>query len=210
MKTTTNQFNEKQILNAPKGTQMNILMAIAFFALAACAPQTGANANVSDTKTVTYQLNGMTPDQFYSSFTFKQVASCDHAMRYRFASSESEKFAVNSRGKDLIAELKILMSEDHTYQALYTEITVYDYIQDGFRWESSRDLIVRGEWKIVEDKLVLSSLGTATGLVHNGAPAMELKMEHDLLTKGLVSHTLLIRRGVTDYLPIPELDSCRH
>ncbi len=183
---------------------------IVSLALCACA-KGGANVAATETrKTTVYFINGMSPDDYYRQFLFKLTRACGRgAVIYRFAASETVKIAVNARGRDVLANLSVFMSADHTFQAFYQEMDVLNYTTDGFTYRDSRETVVRGQWRINEDRLVFDTLGVARPMYENGRPKMVLRMKDDLMTKGLKGAALILANVRADYMPIPALDPCR-
>lgn len=182
---------------------------VAGVALSACGKDQGGRSGTSEV-TVTRQVNGMEPNAYFRQFLYKVDGSCERSMAYYFPKSETQKIGVNFMNQDVLAEVSILMNENHTFQAFYQEIDVYKYINggSGYQWARSREMILKGKWQVKEDRLELEGLGYAAALQYNGRPAMQLRMSSDLISKGLRDRVLLVRRVGASYNPITELDPC--
>ena len=131
-------------------------------------------------------------------------------MYYRFASSDDVKIGLSDAGKDMLARVQILLLEDRTYRAFYQEVDVYDYTDNGYRWDKSREKYLSGSWKVVEDRVVFENLGSATSLIYNERPAMVLKLDRNQISIGAKDKEMLVRYVMATYNPIPALDPCKY
>ena len=179
-----------------------------FFTLAACSRSNESHSTAS----TTYQVNGMSPENYFRQFLYRQTGSCRSLQEaHHYAMSEDVKIGVTPFGKDVLANLSLFMKEDGTYKALYQEMIVQRYFPDGggYYYDSPKERVFAGQWGISGGKLVLSGLGQASALQYNGRPTAQLVVEVDILSAGFKGKTLLIRQIEGSINPIPEIDPCR-
>ncbi len=193
-----------------KGEKMKNIckMTIIFAALtlAACGDQSDSRTTNTTTN---YEVNGKKPDEYFRQFIYRELGECGTIHEtHLFPMSRAHKIGVNRDGRDVLAELSLFLKEDGAYFLFYQEIVVFQYTENGFLWDSHQEKTISGRWTVSAGKLVLSNIGEATALQYNGYPAMDLRIDVNLISRGIKGSSMIMRRVESSSMPVAELDPC--
>ncbi|MGE0527397.1 MAG: hypothetical protein AB7G93_00855 [Bdellovibrionales bacterium] len=161
---------------------------------------------------VVYKIRGKTAVEFYNQFLFRVSGACaDKNVRYYFSSSMgAPEFKKGGSGKNENLDLKVLLYPDQTYDAVFTQRDPLAKTKgaEGVS-NGSRKTVLSGRWIVYQDRLLLGSLGTARGVIHEGGPGYILQTENKLLNEDLKDREILMLLVRANYVPIPAYNLCK-
>lgn len=156
-------------------SSLPLLFAGALFACTSEEPVVGDEQNQTE-------INGKSPEAFFEQFLYVKVKPLDH--RYPTTPS-AEKLADTG----LHYEFTLYLRDDGTFTFDYAEMKQKSSSE--YVWEDEIEG-QKGSWSIRGDELVLSGVGSATGVQYNGKDALDLEFDHDLITPGLKGDSAIL------------------
>ncbi|MGE3758445.1 MAG: hypothetical protein AB7H97_11850 [Pseudobdellovibrionaceae bacterium] len=181
------------------------------FALTACAPDYDDPHPIpvqqqQPSETKEYTINGMKVDEFYAQLYLKVAGNCcPNTVTYQYPKSDIVQIGYYPNGNPVLANLSLILVEDHSYRAIYREWVKLPF---GGSYAVVEQKIVSGSWKTEETNLMLDGLGKAEGLSFNGKPALRIRFAKDIIHAGIQNRTLLLDTSVNSWAPFPEYNPC--
>lgn len=160
-----------KLLRAP----LAVLFTCSLFACSGDDPVVGDEQNQTE-------VNGKSPEAYFEQFLYVKVKHLDH----RYPTTPS---ALKLADTNLYFEVTLYLRKDGSYTFDYAEMTQKSSSE--YVWEDEIEG-QKGSWSVSGDELVLSGLGTATGVQYNGKDALELEFDRDLITPGLKEETAIL------------------
>jgi hypothetical protein len=188
-----------------------LLLGVALSSLLSACVDSPENQSTVE-KTSNFEIAGLPAKEFYNQFVYRLEGQCGEKSEFhRFAGSFDEvKVNVNSLGKDILAEIRIVLNADGRFTAKYREVIIEGYTPyKHWKPESERVRVITGSWRVREDRLELEHLGVAHGYTYNQSPAFDLLLKTDLVTEGLKGQAFSVGRIASRNHPIAELNPCQ-
>lgn len=172
--------------------------------LSACSSRAASDA-ANENHTSKVMIEGKESNDYYNQFLARTDGSCAKgSVWFRFLSIDSVLLSKNSSGNDIRAELRIFMSADHTYRAIYQEQEVFEYTELGYKYQILEDKKLAGRWSVESDHIMFEGIGAGSALTYNEKPTIALDFTHDIRTAGLngkstLAHYVVSSAGEESY-----------
>lgn len=141
-----------------------------------------SNSGGGGHETNEFEFHGKSADQYFRQFLYKKDS--DQYTPYQYLASDSQKMRAEGE-KTRIYSSRLFLIEDGTYVLKYEEFLGKPTTTGGMIGLVDFKQELRGTWKVDEMNLVISDVGTGTGLVYNDKETVALKFERDIHTEGL-------------------------
>lgn len=158
---------------------------------------------------VEYRIDGVAAEDFYSQFTLKSLNSCAAQKSFLGLSAPPQRIAVNQYGQDVSVQLTLLLGLDRKYALLYQETQIVVGGGGWVRQTITRAQVIRGAWNVVEDRLVLSDFGEASGGRYDSRAIIEVQARRNVLHPGLEGKRFLLAPLALNALFADDMDPCR-
>ena len=142
----------------------------------------GTNNPSDGNETKTFEFNGKSTDQYFRQFLYKKDS--DQYTPHHFLGSDWLRIRVEG-DKTRYANSELFLLEDGTYVLKYEEALGKPNSNGGMAGIIDFEQELRGTWTVDEMNLVISDVGTGTGLIYNDKETVALKFEHNIHTEGL-------------------------
>lgn len=143
-------------------------------------------------QTETYELNGKPADEYYKQFLYKKDTNENPPYRYLVSGWEKMR---EEGAKTRYYDVSLFLLQDGSYVLRYEELFAKP-VANGLQSEGT-DFTqeLRGTWKVDKADLVISDIGTGTGLVYNDADTVALRFDRNIHTEDLSGKMAILKYG---------------
>lgn len=158
---------------------------------------------------IEYRIDGVSAEEFYSQFILRSLNECGSAKSFMVMGGPPVRIAVNQFGQDVTAQLTLMLGADRRYALLYQETQVMVAAGGLIRRPVTQTQVLKGAWRVTEDRLVLSGLAVGAGGRHDGRAKVQLQLRRNILAVGLEGREFLLIPTAATALFAPEMDPCQ-